>query len=432
MANPWLAAALRSGLNPPLAPAEYSSSPALLRPPDPPDSSHSLSSTNFPPLAFSPSPSSSSPFQNSSPTAFVEPENVVLALPVHHISRPVVVKHPTQSPVTSLQEVAAINPNSESHSVILTLPPPSSFPDSSNTGILPTPSLPVSSQTEINASTPCSGDAPGFKPASTKTIGPSANTHTPPPIPQKLKTWAERIKRDTDRSLERLAPISYSPEGKPRIAIPDSVFQEEADLHKDFIICRFKGRPPSYTHIHNVLSHLWGKGQRLEIHLNIVNHSMLVRIPNEFIRTKVLLKKLWYIGECIFTVAQWDSTGGSSQDLDAIPIWAHLQGMPFNLMHRKGISLVAGLIGEPIERDEYTMNLVSLTEAHVKVEVNLNKPLPSLVEVSRDDGSIIEINVVYPWTPPTCSNCKLLGHVIRYCPLLPPTTNAGKKIRCGR
>ncbi|CAH2037584.1 unnamed protein product [Thlaspi arvense] len=129
----------------------------------------------------------------------------------------------------------------------------------------------------------------------------------------------------------------------------------------------------------------------------------------------------------MFTVTQWNSTGGSVQDLDAITIWAHLQGMPFNLMHRKGISLVAGLIGEPIERDEYTMNLVSLTEAHVKVEVNLTKPLPTSVEVSRDDGSITEIKVVYPWVPPTCSNCQMLGHVARYCPALPLATNAVKK-----
>ncbi|CAH2051534.1 unnamed protein product, partial [Thlaspi arvense] len=173
-------------------------------------------------------------------------------------------------------------------------------------------------------------------------------------------------------------------------------------------------------HVSVVLSHLWGKRQRLEIHLNAVNHSMLVRIPNEFICNKVIQKKLWYIGECMFLVAKWDSSGGASQDLDAIPIWAHLKRMPFNLMHRKGISLVAGLIGDPKERDEFTMNLVSLTEAHVKVEANLNNPLPFPVEVFRDDGSVINIDVVYPWVPPTCSNCNMLGHVIRFCPSLPP------------
>lgn len=60
------------------------------------------------------------------------------------------------------------------------------------------------------------------------------------------------------------------------------------------------------------------------------------------------------------------------------------------------MSLVAGLVGEPKETDDFTKNLVSLTLSHVKVKVDLTKPLPSIVEFEREDGEVVEVSVNYP------------------------------------
>ncbi|XP_010446092.1 PREDICTED: uncharacterized protein LOC104728863 [Camelina sativa] len=79
--------------------------------------------------------------------------------------------------------------------------------------------------------------------------------------------------------------------------------------------------------------------------------------------------------------------------------------------------------------DEFTKNLVSLSVAHVKVERNLNEPLPSSVEVVRENGEIITIDVEYPWVPPTCSHCKEIGHVIRFCPAVTPSWTQTKKAK---
>lgn len=64
--------------------------------------------------------------------------------------------------------------------------------------------------------------------------------------------------------------------------------------------------------------------------------------------------------------------------------------------------------------------MVSLTLSHVKVAVNLTKPLPSVVEFMRQSGEVVEVQVSYPWVPPTCSFCKELGHVSRNCLQAPP------------
>ena len=51
----------------------------------------------------------------------------------------------------------------------------------------------------------------------------------------------------------------------------------------------------------------------------------------------------------------------------------------------------------------------------MKVEVDLTKPLPSIVEFERESGEVVELSVHYPWVPPTCSHCHELGHIVRNC-----------------
>ncbi|KAF2582947.1 hypothetical protein F2Q68_00006011 [Brassica cretica] len=238
------------------------------------------------------------------------------------------------------------------------------------------------------------------------------NPDIPPPVRSNL---AEKLRKTQDKSLTRLAPVTISDTGRPRVLIPDSVF------HKDFIICYFNGRPPPFNHVQNVLNHLWGKGIRVEIHTNPLSRSMLVRIPSDYLRQKILQKRVWYVGDSMFQAVQWTSSASSSSPpLESIQIWAHLQGVPLDLRHQQGLSLVAGLVGEPKETDDFTLNLVSLTMSHVKVSVDLTKPLPSVVEFTRQSGEVVEVLVTYPWIPPTCSHCKELGHVMRNCLKLPP------------
>ncbi|KAF3493326.1 hypothetical protein DY000_02054553 [Brassica cretica] len=132
----------------------------------------------------------------------------------------------------------------------------------------------------------------------------------------------------------------------------------------------------------------------------------------------------------MFHTAQWTSEHSmSTPPLKAIRIWAHLTGVPLDLRYNAGLSLVAGLIGDPKETDEFMKNLISLTVSHVKVEVDLTKPLPDVVEFQRQSGEVVEVQVHYPWTPPTCSHCHELGHIIRNClhyspppPHVPPSS----------
>ncbi|CAH2053105.1 unnamed protein product, partial [Thlaspi arvense] len=126
---------------------------------------------------------------------------------------------------------------------------------------------------------------------------PLDSTHAAP-VPEKASvkpsqlapTLAERIRISEDRSLKRLAPITYTDSGRPTVLIPDEVFIRGVELHKDFIICYFNGRPPPYSQIQNVLTHMWGRGKRVEIHNNPLTGSMIFRIPSDYLMHKILEK----------------------------------------------------------------------------------------------------------------------------------------------
>ncbi|KAJ4908470.1 hypothetical protein Rs2_12128 [Raphanus sativus] len=194
-----------------------------------------------------------------------------------------------------------------------------------------------------------------------------------------------------------------------------------AELHRDFVVCKFFGRIPAYSLIQNVLNYMWGKGKHLEIHMSPASNSVLVRIPNDYIKQKVLLKGYWYVDTTMFYVSQWTaSSDKSAPSLKRVQLWAHLIDVPLDLIHKKGLSHIAGQIGEPKETDDWTLKLSSISVAHVKVEVDATAPLPKIVEVGRQDGSFVNVSVEYPWVPPICANCEEIGHISKNCPQLPP------------
>lgn len=438
MQNRWALSGCASAVKPASPPSGDSLRPPP-SPPDPPDSSPSLSPVQFPLLTATPPPTRSelrrahlSPPITDTVMVQAEPQSLKTAVvPVtttltaqtvntnSEIGSQATVPatgNPTQTVLTETEtNQISVNEKSMENTNRLKLLPPnhnshiltnhaSNLPLNPSIETLPTnPPPPVSTTLEP----PHSATLPSHP---TPPL-PTAQASTPP-----IPTLAEKLRVKGDRTLSRLAPVQLSETGRPRVLIPDSVFQEGANLHKDFIVCYFNGRPPPFKQIQSVLNHMWGKGRFLEMHNNPLQRSILVRIPSEFLRQKILDKNIWYVGESMFHTAQWSSAHSSATPpLRSIKIWAHLTGVPLDLRHQKGLSLVAGLIGEPKETDDFTLNLVNLSLSHVKVEVDLTKPLPNVVEFQRQSGEVVEVQVSYPWLPSTCSHCKELGHVVRNC-----------------
>lgn len=465
MENPWLSSARASALPPALL-TTGDLPPPVPDPPDPPLTSSSFPLSHYPPL-FS---STSKLVSEKSPSVISSTSEKLAS----------VVKFPASSTRNNGSKSSAAplragmekiqNPKSKTtaHQQYVVIQPKNSSPIQTNkasnfsTSTYRPPPPPISSNTSLasknnldhtgtslnSALNPPTDDVPLSSPKTSaqdppilsSQVLPSSQPHLPPVNPAEpppslhppssanrvpAKNLVERIRIAEDKSLHKLATPTISETGRPRVLIPDEVFQKGAEIHKDFIVCYFNGRPPPFKQIQNVLDHMWGKGKRVEIHNNPLTRSLLVRIPSDYLRQKILEKCIWYVGDSMFHTAQWTSAHSiSSPPLHSIPIWAHLHGIPLDLRHQEGLSLVAGLVGYPKETDDFTKNLVSLVTSHAKVVVDLTKPLPPVVEFVRQSGEVVEVTVTYPWLPPTCSHCKELGHISKNCLLLPlPSLN---------
>ncbi|KAF3497992.1 hypothetical protein DY000_02054939 [Brassica cretica] len=377
MQNPWQVPGRLTGLKPPSFAAGEPLLPPPI-PPDPPDSSSSLSPQHFPPLSSPPSaPISTGPSTVRKGSKYALSTTDVTMAPVDSLNSAL----PQFGTISSIPKEGLENqtgPIPESEKV--TVPHSGSEPNISETlKTIPPKNSPIF--TNKASSHPTSPLA-----STTSELNPIEHVSSSPPP---LATSSAPLPKPSSQP---------PPSGRPRVLIPDSVFQKGADIHKDFIICYFNGKAPPFSQTQSVFNHLWGKGKRLEIHNNPVNRTVLVRIQSDYLRQKILEKNIWYVGDSMFHTALWSSVHSkNTPPLKAIKIWAHLTGVPLDLRYKEGLSLVAGLVGDPKETDDFTLNLVSLTLAHVKVEVDLTKPLPSVVEFESQSGEVVEVSVHYPW-----------------------------------
>ncbi|CAH2079425.1 unnamed protein product, partial [Thlaspi arvense] len=411
MQNRWFSNGRASALNhPPLTTGDSLLLP-LLVPPDPPDPSATFPLSHFPPLtsptnqrSFFPCTAplkvhvgtASGQILPATETTDVEMAQSDAPSPVAAVSRSLTTRSETTVLVkftatettdvemahletTSVEVTESSSPKARSETTVpeifSVLKPKSSSPLKPNKALNTTSSPTVAT----NVYVPKTAQQPSAPIVKQTASAPVVNQTTDAP------SLAERIRMFEDRSLKRLAPISFSDTGRPRIIIPDEVFKRGEKLHKDFIVCYFNGRPPSYNHIQSVLNHMWGKGNKLEIHNNPLNRTMLVRIQSEYLRTKILEKVRWHVGDSMFEVAQWTSSYSS------------------------------------------TAPPPDLTISHVKVKVNITKELPRVVEFERQSGEVAEVLVDYHWLPPSCSHCKELGHIPRNCLQLPPPQRVSRE-----
>lgn len=232
-------------------------------PPDPPDPSPALSPHLFPPLASTP-PNSRSEIHRSHLSPSLSDTVMTQALD----SSPAVVISETTNQLGGLAEIefqitipATENPtpfvtseiSNSSHS-LEQLHLTSTISDSNNLKIIiskhnsPLITNRASQNHALAVST--KSTHPLAECVAPPTCSPIPITLQPPvitspilPTPSSSATQnlAEKLRVKGDKSLKRLAPITLSKTGRPRVLIHDSVFKKGDELHKDFIVCYFNG-----------------------------------------------------------------------------------------------------------------------------------------------------------------------------------------------
>ncbi|KAL2231102.1 UNVERIFIED_CONTAM: hypothetical protein Sindi_1704600 [Sesamum indicum] len=104
-----------------------------------------------------------------------------------------------------------------------------------------------------------------------------------------------------------------------------------------------------------------------------------------------------------------------------VPIWIKLRHLPMEYWTTDGLTTVASGVGRPLYPDAITRACTRLDFAPVCVMIDVAQTLPKHIIVMTPDENGGEtpckVDVEYEWLPPKCTNCMILGHMTKDCPL---------------
>ncbi|KAB5547862.1 hypothetical protein DKX38_011268 [Salix brachista] len=145
------------------------------------------------------------------------------------------------------------------------------------------------------------------------------------------------------------------------------------------------------------------------------NGFMVFRFSSTSAMEEVLARGPWMFGGKTVLLQKW--TSGFQFDknkIRAIPVWARLQGLPFPLWNKKGLSMAASMVGKPLANDEATLQGTRLEYARVCIEIEADLPLVHKFQVASSlSEDPITVDVTYEWKPSKCDICKVFGHACK-------------------
>ncbi|KAG7569624.1 Endonuclease/exonuclease/phosphatase superfamily [Arabidopsis thaliana x Arabidopsis arenosa] len=216
-------------------------------------------------------------------------------------------------------------------------------------------------------------------------------------------------------SRPRLAKLDFEVsviDGKPTVAVPDSILDDSVPLWEDFLIGRFTSTAPHVAKIHVIVNKIWNLGDKnIKIDVYSVNDTTVkFRIRNVSARLRALRRGMWNICEQPMIVSKWTPIVEDAQpEIKTMPLWVIIKNVPHSMFTWQGLSFLASPVGEPKRLHPETELVSNFEEAKIFVEVDLSKELPKTY-FFQVRGKEVRVEFEYPWLPHRCGICRKWGH----------------------
>lgn len=205
--------------------------------------------------------------------------------------------------------------------------------------------------------------------------------------------------------------------GVATVSIPDELLVDSNPLWKCFMVGYFIGDVPHVGPIHATLNRLWstpGSASKIDVQF-IGKNRVLFKIDNAQTRSRVVKRRYWHVSEVPLVVQVWNpETAQSPPDLSAMPLWVDFKSVTSHLFSHKGLKFLANVTVNFVRLHPNTERCMRLDLARILVEVNLEKPLTERINFLNHDGTLVDIEIMYPWLPSRCSIARS-GGILRRC-----------------
>ncbi|KAB5561307.1 hypothetical protein DKX38_006264 [Salix brachista] len=208
------------------------------------------------------------------------------------------------------------------------------------------------------------------------------------PSKPETTTWADRVKITEASTRFTLEPIPRSKDGRqPEITM--DMLTENAEQWSRCMVGFFPSFRMNYHMVNTVANRVWKEGG-LESVMSTASGFWIFRFQTEDQMLAILERGPWMF------------------------VWVRLHGLPFTLWSRKGLSVVANMVGKPLSCDEATFCCTKLDYARVCVELDAAEPFTYNFDIKTPfSDEPLHIHVEYEWKPSRCGKCKVFGHACK-------------------
>lgn len=204
------------------------------------------------------------------------------------------------------------------------------------------------------------------------------------------------------------------------MTIPNAVVEKNKKAWECFIVGQFYEDSPPKGAVHAIVNGIWSR-QRRDISVSkMEGNAFLFRVPCPNARRRILAQSCWQIDGQTMFVAKWSpGIQQNKPELEMVPVWLELTGVPLQFLNRDALKEIDGLVGHPVRLHPSTKNLTDIEVAKVYTIIDPRKPIPEYENARFESGDISRISVSSPWLPSLCSYCKKVGHTISRCKSAP-------------
>lgn len=171
---------------------------------------------------------------------------------------------------------------------------------------------------------------------------------------------------------------------------------------------------PNKGAIKNILKAGWKDYGETKIFL-VRDNLLAITVTDEGMANRILDNGPWSVMKCCFAVKRWPPAKAIEEvDMDLVPHWVQIRGIPLNLSHEENMIKLGEKAGAVMEYENPAKVKGFL---RVRVEVDTNQPLVAGFWIPRPDGSETWVEYQYERLADFCYICGRIGHCMDACNL---------------
>ncbi|XP_019153453.1 PREDICTED: uncharacterized protein LOC109149917 [Ipomoea nil] len=204
-------------------------------------------------------------------------------------------------------------------------------------------------------------------------------------------------------------------DGIPVAKFPKAFREELVKPWRKALIVKFLGKPPAFPLLKQRLLKLWNINDKVEM-IDVGFNFYIVRFNVASEYRHVLLDGPWKLFGCYVIPQRWrPNFDPQTAKMEKMTVWVRLPGLSAEYYRDDAVKNILIHVGNPIKLDRCTAGVDRGMFARAAVEIDLSKPLVSMVWV-LDRIQKVEFEGLHT----ICFTCGEVGHVSTHCKLNRP------------